>query len=230
MAGSATFGVLRVVHEEAINNDTIRFLELLASQVAVALENLSIVEAERQARRHSTVLLNAVRDLAATLSITEVLRQTLAYCQRVFDCQQYVILLYRHDELTGGLSSVRGWVAPISSDKMQDIYLRSQVLTSVVTHRNTRIIQDVTTDPDWIAFPSEKYIHSWMGVPLVVRGEVVGVLSLYHTQTDAFTNDHRELAEALATHAGLAIENARLYQHMEQQADLLEELVVERTG
>jgi PAS domain S-box-containing protein len=56
------------------------------------------------------------------------------------------------------------------------------------------------------------HIRSWLGVPLIVKGQVIGELALDHSQPDFFTPAHASFAMAFANQAAVAIENARLYE------------------
>ena len=62
------------------------------------------------------------------------------------------------------------------------------------------------------------YIRCWMGVPLKVKGEVIGMLSLDHSQSNFYTAASASLAMAFANQAAIAIENARLFENAEQAA------------
>jgi signal transduction histidine kinase len=85
------------------------------------------------------------------------------------------------------------------------------------------IFKDVRQAPDWIPVPGfQEYIRSWMGLSLIHRGKIIGVLNLAYDAPDFYTPMHANLAEAVAQQAALAIENARLYGDLEQ-------LVQERT-
>jgi diguanylate cyclase (GGDEF)-like protein len=53
---------------------------------------------------------------------------------------------------------------------------------------------------------------SWMGVPLITYGEVMGVLSVQCEVAGAYTEDHRRVVSAIADQAAVAIENSRLYE------------------
>jgi PAS domain S-box-containing protein len=55
------------------------------------------------------------------------------------------------------------------------------------------------------------HIRSWLGVPLIVKGQVIGELALEHSEPDHFSPAHARLAMAFANQAAAAIENARLY-------------------
>ncbi len=53
---------------------------------------------------------------------------------------------------------------------------------------------------------------NWVGVPLLVGDRVFGVLSVQHeTDANLYTQEHVDLLQAIALHAALALENARLY-------------------
>jgi len=54
------------------------------------------------------------------------------------------------------------------------------------------------------------YIGCWMGVPMVYRDEVIGMLDFDHTEPGTFTERHARLALAAASQAAIAITNARL--------------------
>lgn len=83
------------------------------------------------------------------------------------------------------------------------------------------IIPDVTADtPLARAFRSRiaalldgvvpEYIGCWMGVPLLYRGEVIGMLDFDHEQPGAFSERHAQIAMVAARQAATAIANTRL--------------------
>ena len=76
------------------------------------------------------------------------------------------------------------------------------------------VIPDVSTDPRF-EYPEEarrEGIVSAIFVPLVARGESIGVLRAYTDERRAFSPDEMELLISLASLGALAIVNARLYQ------------------
>ncbi|MGB9668868.1 MAG: GAF domain-containing sensor histidine kinase, partial [Anaerolineales bacterium] len=77
------------------------------------------------------------------------------------------------------------------------------------------ILKDTREAPNWIWTPFGKHIRSWMGVPLRVKGNIIGLFSLDKSTPDYFTSKHAELALALAKHAALALENASLFTQLQ---------------
>ena len=61
-------------------------------------------------------------------------------------------------------------------------------------------------------------IRSWMGVPLMIKQKLVGLLSIHHNQPGMFTPGMGDLAHAFANQAAVAIENAWLYQQAQVTA------------
>ncbi len=72
-----------------------------------------------------------------------------------------------------------------------------------------RYAPDVRLDPYYI--PCEPESLSAVYLPLVSRGEVIGVFAVDHSELDGFTEDQLQILQALAGHISVAIENARLF-------------------
>lgn len=72
--------------------------------------------------------------------------------------------------------------------------------------------------------PAISFAHarSWIGIPLVFRGQVTGLLSLTHSQPGYYTEQHVRLAETITNQVAVAIENARLYEQAQNLATLQE--------
>ena len=74
----------------------------------------------------------------------------------------------------------------------------------------TRYAPDVTLDPYYIA--CEPDTHSEVAIPLVVEGDLVGVFTASHHERNAFDTDQLWLFQALCSHIGVAVQNARRFQ------------------
>lgn len=65
-------------------------------------------------------------------------------------------------------------------------------------------------------------MHSWMWVPLAVRGRVIGGVGVAHKKQDHFTPHHANLALSVADQAAITMINAELYGHAQELAVLEE--------
>jgi len=83
-------------------------------------------------------------------------------------------------------------------------------------------VPDVRQDP---RFPSlvEMERFSWLGVPLIAKGELIGAIALEKTEADYYSAEHIQVVTTFAGQAAVAIENARLYEESLRRATELDE-------
>lgn len=65
---------------------------------------------------------------------------------------------------------------------------------------------------------SKKEIHSVIGVPIIIRGRMIGYIVAEHTYINFFTDEHMKLLRSIATQAAIALENYDLYKKVEELA------------
>lgn len=122
--------------------------------------------------------------------------------------------------------------ASTSSVRQFPVAAASLWWNTLATTRRPIIIADVLGDaPEALEFRAAAegalhgdftHVHSWIGAPLIINEEVVGILSLSHGERNFYTTRHADLALAFANQAAMALENARLYQQAQEFA-MLEE-------
>ncbi|WP_442880149.1 GAF domain-containing protein [Aurantimonas sp. A2-1-M11] len=108
------------------------------------------------------------------------------------------------------------------------------------TFRNETIIRsgDILADPRYGRNAPHKGmpeghlpVRSYLAIPVVSRsGEVLGGLIFGHPETGRFTDRHERLMVNIASQASIAIDNARLFQAVQQANELLEQRVAERSA
>lgn len=95
----------------------------------------------------------------------------------------------------------------------------------VATHGVGQIVHDVEQDPRWydaVGREVDFVTRSILCVPMKVQDRVVGVMQLLNKRDGAqFTEQDIRLLTTLASQAGIALENARLYQSLKQERDKL---------
>lgn len=95
------------------------------------------------------------------------------------------------------------------------------LLHTMVDDRESLRVADVAAHPDSAGFPpGHPVMRTLLGVPLIVRGTVYGDLYLADKRDGTpFDDDDESLLAALASAAGVSLENARLYQHLKHAAE-----------
>jgi sigma-B regulation protein RsbU (phosphoserine phosphatase) len=101
-----------------------------------------------------------------------------------------------------------------------DIPLGRGIVGAAAAEKAAQLVPDVSKDPRYVmANPETK---SELAVPLIYKDKVIGVLDLEHTRRGFFTEDHKRTLTTLAAQIAIALENARLYEHIAHQERLLE--------
>jgi len=78
---------------------------------------------------------------------------------------------------------------------------------------------DPGSDLEWAQpGPSGGVLHSVLAVPLMREREVIGAITLYHSDKQAFTEDHQRLLGIVARQASMAIDNAREFERTKESA------------
>ncbi len=96
------------------------------------------------------------------------------------------------------------------------------VLASALKSGNGILVSDTSSWKEWRNLPMQVSVRSWAGVPLRAADQVVGILTVAHTQPGHLLPEHLRITESLAVSAVVAIQNARLYERAEIYAAELE--------
>jgi CheY-like chemotaxis protein len=102
----------------------------------------------------------------------------------------------------------------------KELPLPQELMDELNSTRQGLIIED-NAGARWSALPQDQY-RSAVAVPLLGRHELLGMLILAHEQEKFFNLDNQLLLQAIASQAAIAIENARLYAHVEQERERLD--------
>ncbi len=98
---------------------------------------------------------------------------------------------------------------PSPSDGALSLDGEHRVVTAVACRGESIYVPDIRQDARFMSVRATT--RSELAVPLLVKGRVVGVLSVESAEPDAFSPDDARLLSTLASQASVAVENARLY-------------------
>jgi len=94
----------------------------------------------------------------------------------------------------------------------------------VCRNRQVGLGTDTDKDERWLTLPDQPYeAKSALAVPILRGEELFGILTLLHTQPDNFNKENAELMQTTANQMGLALENVRLYEKLEESYRSLNE-------
>jgi GAF domain-containing protein/CheY-like chemotaxis protein len=163
--------------------------------------------------------LNAISALIGTsLDVEHLMDEILAQIHKTIDFDSATLLLLKGDILEAAAS--RGFS---EYRRGMNVYHRNEKNSAwhAVENKLPLIIRDVTKSDYWEPRPELSRIRSWIGVPLIYKDRVVGVLTLDKNEPDAFTDTDARYVFTLAYQIGIAVENAQLFEEWEEQATRL---------
>jgi signal transduction histidine kinase len=174
--------------------------------------------------RHYQRLVEISRDLVSTLNLDTLLRRIIDVAVELSEAQAASILLY--DESTAKLYFRNSTNLDDRQVSGISVPLEGSIAGWIVTHRQPVIVNDAHNDPRFFS-KVEKTTNfltsSMIGVPLLHKNGVLGVLEVLNKTNGAFTDEDLDILMVLAAQAAIAIQNTRLF----QQSDLVSELVHE---
>jgi diguanylate cyclase (GGDEF)-like protein/putative nucleotidyltransferase with HDIG domain len=167
------------------------------------------------ARQEAQTLFELSQDLGASLSLGETLSVFSVKLRRLVPYDAIAIYVLRGQELIPEL---------VSGDNHRlfaslRIPLGSGLSGWVAQNRKPIINGNPSVEPGYLNDPTKfSTLRSALAIPLEGLAGVVGVLALYHAETDAFTSDHLRILLAISSKMALAIENALKYEQAESSA------------
>jgi sigma-B regulation protein RsbU (phosphoserine phosphatase) len=163
------------------------------------------------------VLAEISHEINASLNLDEVLANAAAQVKRLIDYEIFAVLLPEPN--TGDLyirfaighrpEVVEHWRIPIGDG----------IIGAVAKTGQSIRVGDVLKDRRYLA--AAEAVRSEMAVPLIVRGRVIGVMDIESRQPDYFTPAQQTILNLVASRIGTAIENARLFENAQKQAETL---------
>jgi signal transduction histidine kinase len=130
------------------------------------------------------------------------------------------------------ITATRGFADPIRSriEQMRFSLDNDPNLAQIVRTRQPLVVEDAQAEAAFIPIKGSEHIHGWIGAPLLLDDEVIGLLTVDSSTVGAYTHEDAQLAFALASLAAQAIRNSRLFDEVNRFAVQLEQRVVERTA
>ena len=182
-------------------------------------ERKQMEESESKQRALAEALIDSASVLNSTLQTDSVLDRIMENVGRVVKHDSVGIILLDEERKTAYLSRYH------NNHNIQAV--RDDLHFSILQARNLRemqhsgrpvIIADTLEYEGWVDTPSGAWIRSALGAPIKIKEEIIGFLSLSRAEPNAFTQNDAERLQAFVNYAGVAIENARLYEEVQRLA------------
>ncbi len=201
--------------------DEITFVETVAGQISLAIENARLYhQTDDQLRlrvEQLTTLQRVSALLASSLDVTEVMDSIVTYLRELGHAERAAIFDY--DEAREDFHIVASHGLSRHYRENVRVPMGDGVVSLAIKTGEPVIVADALLDERLAASPDvvrrEGY-RSLLAIPLMTRRGPLGVACLYTSQPDWFTKEDAQLLSAFTNEAAIALENARLYEEVRQ--------------
>lgn len=205
-------------HLDYFTREQQSILTLLASRLAVAIENARLFQRVRT-QADTLLLLNEVgRETSSILDVEELLRRAAEQIKRVIDYQILSIMLYDEDQKV-----FRHRVDVKHGHRVQGkmrVAASEGIVGAAAVLKEPVLVPDVNLDPRYLMVNPET--RAELAIPMLHKGKVIGVVDLESPQVNYFTEDHVQTLSILAANLAVSLENARLYEQLARDEARLE--------
>ncbi len=225
MYGKVVLGVFTItyLHTHTFSKDDLRVLTLLADQAAVAVRNAALFDNSQRRLRDMTALMDMATRVTGKLEVQEVMQTTVQVLRQLFNARASTITMLTDDKLELLVVAGDGILPEMIGEARMKV--GEGVSGVAIRLADTVYIPDAHADPDFLSFGDE--IRSLIAVPLLVRDEAIGTLTIDSDEPYAFDAANIKLIAVAAAQVSITIANARLFGDIKKHAEDLEEAYIE---
>lgn len=224
-AGNRPIGLVELYSERLdfqISARRLRRLRSLAELAALALNNAHLYAKEQHARLTAETLQQATVALSSTLDLTQVIDLILGQLKQVVHFDSASLMSLEDGQLS--VLAVHDHPHPGSALDVKINVYEDDLSRRIVEHKRSIILNDAKGDERYHCLGEADHVRGWLGVPMIVRDQVIGILTLDSCRPGAYTGEDARLAMSFANQAALAVANARIYQSEREQRTLAQAL------
>lgn len=153
-------------------------------------------------------------DLSLEKVMANVLTQAIA---KVGATRGTIFLLDENNRVSHRILARENLSPEVSGLVIQEV-MSHGLAAWILQHKEGALIEDVLRDERWVVLPDHAgQVRSAVAVPFLRLGRVEGMLFLTHPEVGRFRQEHLQLLTSIAHQAAIAIQNARLYERVENE-------------
>jgi GAF domain-containing protein/CheY-like chemotaxis protein len=227
--GQSVIGVLGVdnrYQQRAFSEEDQLLLSALADWAAIAIQNAKLFTETAELGRDLELVNEVSRLVSSTLDVEEIPRLLIQRTAEIFEAEcgslalldkerGGVVFQLAYDSQGNELTSLRNFLMPLGEG----------IVGTVAQTGLPLIVNNVREHPGWS--PVADYLTGFttqkiMAVPLIVEGEILGVIELLNKKAGDFGQRDMELLSLVASSAAIALQNARQYAALQRANEALQ--------
>jgi PAS domain S-box-containing protein len=191
----------------------------LSQQVALSLENVRLVHAMTERAGQLEALNDVATAMTSSLRSEDLVAGLLDQLGPILPFDTATLWLREKDRLT--VAAARGFPDTDRRLGLTIAVTDSALFKEMIKTGQPISVGDVRQDPRFIALEAPRL--SWLGIPLISKGELIGVIALEKWQSFFYSREQVQLAQTFAGQAAVALDNAKLYEESLGRAAELDE-------
>lgn len=207
---------LESVRPDAFGPNELNTITSMAHQLAIALENARRYRWEHEQRRIAEEMRQAAVMLGATQDVDDLLSRSLQHLERLIPYDAAGLLLLQGGRVDrfktkGALEAApESWLA------------RGTLGARICAEHRSIVVPDTQRESSWRSYPGVESLRSWIGVPFIVREEVLGVLMAGSRTPGAYGREEAAVVFSFAGQLALAIGRVRFYEEERRRTEQLD--------
>ena len=220
-------GRMMWVHDVAdiVRDDEGKALFLQGLMIDITEQKTAEEKLQKSIERIET-LLKIEEAITSTLDLDQVLEIIMAALDKASPYDSIAVQLFMGEALE--IIACKGFEHPEKVIGQQYPIAPEFPNYKVITSKQSVAIENIVEEYPLFHTETNKYnsndIRSWLGIPLVYKDRVIGMISIDRDAIQPFTNEEIQMAGSIATHAAMAVENARLFGEADQRLKRLHAL------
>jgi signal transduction histidine kinase len=220
---------IRRTEVKPFSEKQVALLETFASQAVIAIENVRLFKELQERNRDLTVTLE---QQTATSEVLNVIAHSPVELQPVYQailanttrlCEANIAALFLYDGRVLATAASHGTTEEFAEhlERSRPALSRETSTRLAALERRTVHVADLLTDPDFSPNPRELYekenVRTVLSVPMLREDKLIGVITTWRREVRPFTDKQVALVKTFADQAVIAIENARLFQEIQER-------------
>ena len=196
------------------------------AEQAIRIDQIEVLRDENRRLKHAVEELSVLNELAraigASLDPQEIIGTIVRKSLRAVNAEQGVIHLVD----IHAVDPMKTLVREMSTSREHEHFRINQTLVGwMQLNKKALLMNSPRTDPRFSGMKWDESIRSLLCVPLMIKSELKGVLTVYNKkENQQFTDDDQRMLAIIAAQSAQVIENARLNEREKQLLKMQEEL------
>lgn len=213
--GSETFGVIFAGFrkKDKLNQDAnlLDKFQVFANLGASVIQNKKVLDKQRK-RNLELEVLNSIGKISSKINLQDIAKNIYEQTKRLLNATNFFICLY--DKNMRELNFLI-WV--YNGEIIDNSIIRKEIsglVGEVIKFKKTILINDWEKEKDHYPPNTEEIVtkkqRSWLGVPLSVDNEILGVITVQSPKAHEYNGESERILEMIAVQSSIVLENARL--------------------